>query len=85
MFDVDLKKTAPNMRDLVSYTGLGCWGLGVLRGLFIGSGQDFLHLCWSPDSKNIALSNRREPSSDQPPGATWSFSRSWQAMTRFTF
>lgn len=35
VFDVDLKKTAPNMRD-------------------------FLHLCWSPDSKNIALSNRND-------------------------
>ncbi|CAK9073257.1 unnamed protein product [Durusdinium trenchii] len=35
VFDVDLKKTSPSMKD-------------------------FLYLCWSPDSTNIALSNRAD-------------------------
>lgn len=40
VFDVDLKKTSPSMRD-------------------------FLYLSWSPDSKNIALSNRQKLRNDQ--------------------
>ena len=57
MFDVDLKKTAPNMRDLVSYTGLGCWGLGGFAGALHPWPPDLLRVSeiWSGLSASLLV------------------------------